>query len=593
MVKTALASRWMPVVGALLAFLLTLPSIGNGVEIDDHLYRARVMEGWSAQRAAQHLFEFADPERPDDVRAAMASGELSWWAAPQLRWRYLRPLAALTHHAEFRAFGRGGEAWMHVHSVLWMAALAALVGVLYRRVVGAAWVAGLATLLYAVNDGHGFTVGWLSNRCSLMAAAFGVAALIAHDRWRRDGWRPGGVLGPLALAAALLSSEEGMAVCGLLGAYALVLEPGPRVRRLVTLAPYVGVALAWFAVHRALGYGVDGTGSYTDPLAHPLVYAAQAVQRIPILVHSELGPLPADLWEVYFVRQGLAWVMVAAGVVFVAIVGRAFVRLVRADRVARFWAVGFGLSLALVCGPHPTDRHLLVVGVAGSALVARFLAAWLERRQHPERVPARGATVLAVVFVALHGVFAPILLPVRARLPGALARGVAEIDARVPADAALAAQDLVLVNVPFKYLCNFASVVRRSSGGVSPRHWFCLGVSDAAVEATRPDATTLVLRPAGGYLRYFEDTNVRSRQLPFAAGDQVELPGLTITIRSVTADARPAEVAYRFAVPLDDASLRWRVWRDGAYRPFVPPPVGDTVQLPAEHFAFGDLMEQR
>jgi hypothetical protein len=157
MVNTALASRWMPVVGALLAFLLTLPSLGNGVEIDDHLYRARVMEGWSAQRSARHLFEFADPERPDDVRAAMASGELSWWAAPQLRWRYLRPLAALTHHAEFAAFERGGEAWMHLHSVLWMAALAALVGALYRRVVGAAWIAGLATLLYAVNDGHGFT----------------------------------------------------------------------------------------------------------------------------------------------------------------------------------------------------------------------------------------------------------------------------------------------------------------------------------------------------------------------------------------------------------------------------------------------------
>ncbi|HEX7839172.1 MAG TPA: hypothetical protein VF469_16960 [Kofleriaceae bacterium] len=590
MVKTALASRWMLAIVALLAFALTLPSIGNGIEIDDHLYRARVLEGWTASRSAQHLFEFADPERPDDVRAAMASGELSWWAAPHLRWRYLRPIAALTHHAEFAALGRGGEAWMHLHSVLWMAALALVVGVLYRRVIGAGWVAGLAALLYAINDGHGFTVGWVSNRCSLMAATFGILALIAHDQWRRDGWRPGAVLGPLALAATVLSSEEGMAVCGLLGAYALVLDLRPR--RLVALGPYVGVAVAWFAVHHALGYGVDGTGSYTDPAAHPIVYALQALQRIPILVHSELGPLPADLWEVFFVRQGLAWVMVAAGVAFVAIMVCAFARLVRADRVARFWAVGFLLSLCFVCGPHPTDRHLLVVGVAGSALIARFLAAWIERRQHAELLP-RGATVIAVAFIALHLVFAPILLPVRARLPGALSRGVALIDTLVPADAELAQQDLVLVNVPFKYLCNFASVVRRSNGGVSPRRWFCLGVSDGAVEASRPDATTLVLRPAGGYLRYFEDTNVRARQVPFAAGERVELPGLTITVQQVTADQRPAEVAYRFAVPLEDAQLRWRVWRDRAYRPFVPPAVGATAVLPADHFAFGDLMERR
>jgi hypothetical protein len=594
MVKTALASRWMLGIVALLAFSLTLPSIGNGIEIDDHLYRARVMEGWTAARSAEHLFEFADPDRPDDVRAAMASGELSWWAAPHLRWRYLRPLAALTHHAEFAVLGRGGEAWMHLHSVLWMAALALVVAVLYRRVFGATWVAGLAALLYAVDDGHGFTVGWISNRCSLMAAVFGVLALIAHDRWRRDGWRPGAVLGPLALVATVLSSEEGMAVCGLLGAYALVLDrrPRPRLRRLITLAPYVGVAIAWFAVHHALGYGVDGTGSYTDPAAHPLVYAVQALQRIPILVHSELGPLPADLWEVFFVRQGLAWVMIAAGAAFVVILVYAFARLVRADRIARFWAVGLALSLGFVCGPHPTDRHLLVVGVAGSALVARFLAAWLERRQHAGLLP-RGAAVIAVAFIAIHGVFAPILLPVRARLPGALSRGVAQIDTRVPADAELARQDLVLVNVPFKYLCNFASVVRRSNGGVSPRHWFCLGVSDGAVEVSRPDASTLVLRPAGGYLRYFEDTNVRARQVPFAPGDRVELPGLAITIQQVTADARPAEVAYQFAVPLEDARLRWRVWRDRAYQPFVPPPVGGAATLPADHFAFGDLMEQR
>lgn len=590
MVKTALASRWMPAIAALLAFVLTLPSISNGIEIDDHLYRARVLEGWSTSRSAQHMFEFADPDRPDEVRAAMASGELSWWAAPHLRWRYLRPLAALTHHAEFRAFERGGEVWMHLHSVLWMAALALVVAALYRRIFGPTWVAGLAALLYAVNDGHGFTVGWLANRCSLMAATFGILALLTHDRWRRDGWRPGAVLGPLAFAATLLSSEEGMAVCGLFAAYAFVIDGGRR--RFVALAPYVGVAVAWFATYRALGHGVDGTGSYTDPFAHPIVYAVQALQRVPINVHSELGALPADLWEVYFGRQGLTWVMVAAGAVFLAILLYAFARLVRADRVARFWAAGFVLSLGFVCGPHPTDRHLLVVGVAGSALIARFLAAWAERQKDGGLLP-RGATPIAVAFIAIHLVLAPILLPVRARLPGALSRGLAQIDTLVPGDAALAQQDLVLVNVPFKYLCNFASVVRRSNGGVSPRRWRCLGVSSDAVAVARPDANTLVLRPAEGYLRYFEDTNVRSRQVPFAAGDRVELPDVTITIERVTADGRPAEVAYHFAVPLDDAALRWRIWHDGAYRPFVPPAVGGSVEVPAEHFAFGDLMERQ
>ena len=472
MVKITLASRWMLVSVALLAFLLTLPSIGNRIEIDDHLYRARVLEGWSMSRSAQHMFEFADPDRPDEVRAAMASGELSWWAAPHLRWRYLRPLAAVTHHAEFRAFERAGEVWMHLHSLLWMAALAAAVAALYRRVFRAPWVAGLAGASLIGGKGSAWSallaVGWLANRCTLMATTFGILALLLHDRLRRDGWRPGALLGPLAFAATLLSSEEGLAVCGLLGAYALVLDRGPR--RLRALAPYIGVAIAWFVTYRALGYGVDGTGSYTDPFAHPVVYALQTLERIPILVHSALGVLPADLWEVYFGRQGLTWVMVLAGTVFLAILVYGFARLVRADRVTRFWAAGFALSLGFVCGPHPTDRHLFIVGVAGSALIARLIAAWVERHRPGGLLP-RGGAAIAVAFVAIHLVFAPILLPVRARLPGALSRGLARIDALVPGDAALAEQDLVLVNVPFKYLCNFASVVRRSNAGVSPRRW--------------------------------------------------------------------------------------------------------------------------
>ena len=181
-------------VAAFLAAALTLPSLNNGLGIDDHMYRARVLEGWDAARSARDLFLYADPDRPAQAREAMARGELSWWAAPRLRWRFFRPLAQIVHHVEFRLAGRGGERLMHLHSVLWMAALAALVTVLYRRLLAPAWVAGLAAIFYAIDHGHGFTVGWLANRCMLMAAVFAVLCLIAHDRWRRDGWRPGAVL---------------------------------------------------------------------------------------------------------------------------------------------------------------------------------------------------------------------------------------------------------------------------------------------------------------------------------------------------------------------------------------------------------------
>lgn len=591
--RRLLASRWICGVAALLALALTLPSLGNGLGIDDHLLRARVVEDrWTAARSAHDLFVFANPDHTGELAAQMASGEISWWATPELRWGFMRPLPALLHHAELSTFGRGGAAWMHLHSVLWMAALAAAVALLYRRMFGATWIAGLAAVLYAIDDGHGFAVGWLSNRGAVIGACFAVLALIAHDRWCRNRWRPGAVLGPLALAVALVCSEQMVAIAGYLIAYEVVLHRVALRQRIAAFAPYGMLIVAWYVIRATLGYGSFGTGSYTDPIGEPIAFVGAALQRIPILAHSQLGPLPADLWEVWFVRQGLGWLMVAIGVAVLAILGLVFARLLRTDPIARFWALGAGLALVSVCGAHPNDRHLLLVGVGGSALIARFLAAWLERHDPEQRslLPRRGATVAAILLFAIHAVLAPIALPIRARIPGSVSRGVERIDALVPSDAALASQDLVIVSVPFKYLCNFASVVRRSNGGVSPRRWRCLGVSPDDVVVTRPDTHTLVLRPANGYLRFFEDTNVRARRFSFAVGDRVELLDLSIGLRDVTPDARPQEIEVRFAVPLEDPSLRWVVWHDGAYRAFTPPAVGGSMTIPAEPFAFGDLL---
>jgi len=590
-IKRWLGSSRVAVVAALLAAALTLPSLNNGLGIDDHMYRARVLEGWDAARSARDLFLYADPDRPALAREAMAAGELSWWAAPRLRWRFFRPLAQLVHHAEYKTFGRGGERLMHLHSVLWMAALAALVAVLYRRLLTPAWVAGLAAVFYAVDHGHGFTVGWLANRCMLMAGVFAVLCLIAHDRWRRDAWRPGAVLAPLALAIALLSSEESVAIGGYLVAHAVFLDRGAGRRRALALAPAAVVIAAWYLVRGAAGYGSDGTGSYTNPFDHPIAFLEQAVWRVPVYVHSLLGALPADLWEVYFVRRGLTWVMVGAGVLFTVLAVATLRHLVRRDRVASFWALGAALALIPVCAAHPTDRHLFLVGLGGIALVSQLVGAFVERHDPARRQLLPRAAAVAVAFaVVVRAGLSPVALPVRAMIPGDVSRGLDRIEALVPRDEALAQQDVVLVNAPFKYLCNFVSVVRRSKGGPVPRHWWCLGVSPDGVEVRRDDARTLALRPENGYLANFEDTNVRSRRVPFAANDRVDLDGLSITVRALTADARPREIAARFGAPLDSPTMRWLVFEDGAYRPFRPPAVGETSHLPACRFAWGDLL---
>ena len=90
---------------------------------------------------------------------------------------------------------------------------------------------------------------------------------------------------------------------------------------------------------------------------------------------------------------------------------------------------------------------------------------------------------------------------------------------------------------------------------------------------------TLVVRPGIGYIAGIGERLLRDHHLPMSLGERVELTGLTVEVTALTADGRPAEAAFHFAVPLESSSLRWMQWRAGRFVPFTPPAVGETVVL--------------
>ena len=78
------------------------------------------------------------------------------------------------------------------------------------------------------------------------------------------------------------------------------------------------------------------------------------------------------------------------------------------------------------------------------------------------------------------------------------------------------------------------------------------------------------------------ERQVRGPSRPFRVGDQVVLSDLRVRVREITADGRPAEADFEFAVPLEDASLLWtRLQAGGALTPWSPPPVGESQVLPS------------
>jgi hypothetical protein len=576
-----LESDSLPYGLALAALLLTLPALGAGLQFDDYYHRQVLLGAASPAAPMRLLFAFLDGD-PAQAQRLMDSGVFPWWTLPAAREAFWRPLSALTHWLDYRLWPNH-PALMHAHSLLWFGALVAAAAALYRRLAPSLLAAGLAALLYALDDAHGFAAGWLANRNGLLAALFGVLCLQAYLRWRRDAWRPGAVLAPLWLALGLLSAEAALGALAYVAAYALCLDRAPWRGRLRALLPLALVAVGWAGLYRALGYGAWGT-AYVDPLREPLAFARVLLERAPVLLLAQFAGPPAEVYP--FLAPALRLAVWAAALLVSAGLAWLFAPLVRHSPTARFWATGLLLALLPVSAALPANRLLFFTGLGAFGLLAEWLSPSLAPRPVTESPVARKKSVVrrlssfilglsSFVLLLIHVVIAPLLLPVAAFSPALLGH-LEPAALGVDADPA---HTVVLLNAPSFFSASFLGLIRSAHGLPLPARVRYLGAGPAALSLSRPDARTLLVTPAGGYLTGF-DPVFRGAQHPLRLGDTIALAGLTVAVRALTADGRPATAAFRFDVPLEDASLRWYAWRGGVFVPAAPPAVGQTLSLP-------------
>ena len=287
--------------------------------------------------------------------------------------------------------------------------------------------------------------------------------------------------------------------------------------------------------------------------------------------------MPAELYPYLGpAARGAVWgfaVLVTLGLALL------FAPLVRRSPLARFWAVGMLLSLLPISAALPANRNLLFVGLGGMGLLAAWLAErWPATPGMPRtRINSVVRRLPSVVLLANHLVLAPLLLPILTYSP-ALLGNLEPAALSLPADPALASQTVVMVNAPSFFSASFLAPIRAAQGLPAPARVRYLGAGPAALTLTRTDIHTLEVRPEGGYLTGF-DTVFRGLHHPLAVGETVTMEGVTVTVLALTTDQRPAAVAFRFSVPLEDDAMRWVVWQQGVFVPFMLPAVGESVRL--------------
>ncbi len=346
--------------------------------------------------------------------------------------------------------------------------------------------------------------------------------------------------------------------------------------------PYAALALAWLSAYGMLGYGTTGGGMYLNPLSEPTLYLGALVERLPILLAAQVGVSLSDIW--LLLPPAAQVVGYALALVWLAVLAFVLAPLWRRLPACRFWTLGTLLSLPPVCATFPMDRLLVFAGVGAMAAIALVLAEWLQGDAVVPPLRARRVVTTTVVslLALLHLVVAPLLLPVRVLSVGLVAGMGERLAGSIPADPSVPGKTLVILSSAAELTTFPMWMEHQVRGGPLPRRMRLLATCLAPLRVSRLDATTLRVRPEHGFLDNGLLRMVRGPSRPFHPGDEVVLSDMRVRVREVTADGRPAEADFTFAVPLEDDSLLWRrVQAGGALVPWSPPASGESQQLPS------------
>jgi hypothetical protein len=572
------------------AVILLLPSVFTGLSADDYFLRAFTLQDHVVPKQPDSPLDAFAFMRMDaeGLRQWVEMGLQPWWGHPQLRIAFMRPLSALTHWVDFHYFP--DAPWlMHVHNIVWYGILCLIVLLLYRRFFAAYWVApfsktgciqaaGIATLLYVMDDARGQGVGWISNRNASIAAIGSLVALLMHDRWRQQGWRPGAFLAPLCLAFGLLGGESALAVFGYLAAYALFLDRGSLLQRIFSLIPYATITVLWRAMYVGMGYGAIGTGFYSDPGQNPALFLTELVQRLPVLLLGQLGMPNSALWT--FVSSPSALVILFSALLFLSAVGWMLWPMLRRDPLSRFFILGMLLAAVPSCTALPNDRLLFFTGVGGMGLVTQYLILAMkslkERKSPFSERPLWAGKTLFVFWIAVHMILGPLMLPVTALTSFFFQRPIHWGAASFPNPDK---GQVIIVNMPIDMMQPYIVLILHSQDKTVPANTRLLSASLDAVEIEGIDPHTVLVRPEKGLLsttwaRFFCDTT-----LLFKTGYSRRLEGMAILVTKTTPDGRPAEIRYTFDKLLNDPGLQWITWSGHGFVPFKPPAIGERILL--------------
>lgn len=581
-----LARPGLPLLLALCSFLLALPALTQGLYSDDWLHRMVLFGGGPFLAGDQPLLDFFAFIKLDEPHSRVWAeyGLAPWWTDPELQIALLRPLSALTQILDYRLFGEH-FALHHLHSLLWAAFGVLAVSALYRRIyreeAGLPVTAGLAALLYALDDAHAFPSAWLANRNALITVVFGALGFLAHVRWRREGRHRDLAHALLFLGLGLCAGEGTLGAMAYLGAWQLILDKGGWRRRLTGLLPVLVLLAAWRLGYDALGFGTWNSGVYLDPVHSPRIWLQALLERLPLLFATGWTQFSADVYLVLPRDSQLA--MSGLSFLVLLLVLGFFLPLLKWSPIARFWALGSIFSLLPVSAALPMERLLGWFGLGAFGMLACQVQAlgWLgQPAVDSPRITRSWRRLLTGLLLVLHLPWAAFLYPLKVAGAPMVWQLFDFVEEQLPKDPAIQGKTLILVQSQDLLTADIA-LMRAGEGGPLPRRIAPLCSLLSPAELERTDERTLKIKVEGGWMHESFDRLFRDPSRPFTRDQLIRMPDFEVRVLELTAEGRPQSVEFRFDLPLDDDRLLWMSVGEKGLTPFEIPGIGERVTLEA------------
>lgn len=547
-----------------LAFLLCLPMLGNGFFLDDYQQRLLMMTS-----PGSNIFDFFTRGNPA-TEAQIQAGILPWWTWADAKIRFFRPIGQFFTGLDYQLWP-DNLMLMHLHSVLWYVLLVAVVAATYRQLMPLRWIAALATLIFAFDYGHAGGVAWLCNRNVIIALLLSLACFHCH---RRDT-----VVMRIAAAGlfalSLAAGEAALAMTGYLLAYELFLSQRTRWQSLLRLLPYALIALLWMGFWQAQGYGVSGPGFYIDIPGQPMLFLEKLAYRAPAYLVGQFALPPAEVFGALELLPQPGLVLLAAAgyaLLILALLFRFFRPLLQRSPLARFYTLGLLIAVIPICASSLVSRSLWYVSFGAVGLIALYIGQYRDWVQPAQLGRAR---VFAGSLLGLHLVLSPLLFLLVPKVADALDKAMDSRAVHLPIND-MAQPKLLLLsslsyvgNVTFPMLKDQALSLGPQPTRRAPTLTHIRGLVDGKgrFKLQRPTENTLIVTADDAF------ASLATQPYGVAAGHQVVLDDVRITVTQANAAGQPKQIAYEFA-PGVLASYAVMAWQHDRFVPATLPLVG-------------------